>query len=78
MNLPKSLIRYKSKISDFENDTAVNNGYWLYYAAGWKSGTDAIGCQHQDHEDTITELVRCVRGVIQCTCAECTEMLSKV
>ena len=75
-SIPKSLAKYYDKISDYENSTRDHNGHWLYYAAGWKSGSDPLGAQHQDHEDTIKELVRCVREALPCGCSECTEMLS--
>ncbi len=77
MTLPKTLKKYESKISDYENDTAQDNGHWVYYAAGWKSYTDPMGCLHQDHEDTIKELATCARYALKCDCAECVEMLTK-
>ncbi len=77
MTLPKTLQKFADKISDYENDTAQDNGHWVYYRSGWKSHDDPIGVIHQDHEDTITELAQCARYAIPCDCDECQADLAK-
>lgn len=69
--LPKTLQRYASRIVDYSDERSNDNGIWLYYKLGWKSWSDPLGCQHQDHEDTVKELVYCVRNAIKCDCSEC-------
>lgn len=44
---------------------------WVYYPRGWKSGTDALGAQHQDHTDTMSQVRSSVRGAIPCDCVDC-------
>lgn len=48
------------------------DGWWAYYADGWKSSTDTVGAQHTDHADTKREIMRLVRSAIPCNCKQCT------
>lgn len=75
--LPKSLQRHAARIVDYSDERESDNGIWVYYANGWKSYTDPLGCLHQDHEDTITELAYHARNVMPCDCAECAERIAK-
>ena len=71
MQLPKSLQRYASRIADYSDERSSGNGIWLYYKRGWKSLSDPMGCLHQDHEDTVKELVSCARAMLKCDCNDC-------
>lgn len=75
--LPKTLRRYAAVIADYSDERNSDNGIWLFYVPGIKSGSDPIGCVHQEHEETVTELLSCVRSRVQCDCGECREMLTQ-
>lgn len=71
MSLPKTLQRYAARIAEYSDERGSDNGIWLYYRAGWKSASDPMGCQHQDHEDTVQELAVCARDAVRCDCDDC-------
>jgi len=54
------------------------DGWWAYYADGWKSSTDAVGAQHTDHADTKREIMKLVRSAIPCNCKQCEAKNAKV
>lgn len=74
--LPKTLRRFAAKLDDFEI-SSDDGTYWCYYVPGLKSGGDIMGCQHQDHVDTITECATSIRYAIPCDCEECLGMIAK-
>lgn len=52
------------------------DGWWLAYAPGWKSSTDAVGACHMEHEDTKREVLALAKDAMPCDCAECRKILS--
>jgi hypothetical protein len=47
------------------------DGFWIYYGKGFKSSTDPVGVQHQDHADTRMEAEEMAQDAIACRCEEC-------
>lgn len=74
--LPKTLRKYASKIEDYSDEKASDNGVWVYYVPGWKSSTDPVGNQHQEHEDTVKECASWVKSALPCNCQECLDMIA--
>lgn len=69
--LPRTLRKFASRITDYENDTCNDNGHWVYLADGWKNNDDPIAVNHTIHETTLAECVAMIRGAIRCDCADC-------
>ena len=69
--LPKTLRKYADFIADYSDERGSDNGIWVYYVLGYKSYTDAIGCLHQEHEDTVSEVADHGRNRLKCDCDEC-------
>jgi hypothetical protein len=62
----------KPKASQCEIKTDPNDGsLWVYYPHGWKSGSDPMGCQHQDHIDNKSEVRSSIKDAIPCDCEDC-------
>lgn len=56
------------RVAELLDETAVDNGYWIYLKPGFTA--DPLSA-HDIHEDTLTACVRALRDVEPCTCAEC-------
>lgn len=47
------------------------DGYWIYYAKGRKSGSDPLGSQHSDVANTRKERDQMIAESLPCDCDEC-------
>jgi hypothetical protein len=74
MTLPKSLHRFAEKIEDFENQRAIQNGYWVHLRTGFINPTSET---HIIHETTLAECIVQLREVEPCSCADCQQELSR-
>lgn len=63
LNLPKSLQRFASKITDVSDERGSGDGYWVYLKKGW---INTLSETHCIHEDTITDCAKEMRFVEVC------------
>lgn len=68
MTIPKTLLRFASKIESIDDERAVQNGYWVNLKAGWID--DESGC-HAIHEDTLAACALRFSFVKPCQCEDC-------
>jgi hypothetical protein len=66
-----TVIERLSKNSKVDHAYRDNDGYWVEYKCGWKSGSDPLGAVHGDREDTARDIVRAVSNAIRCSCVDC-------
>jgi hypothetical protein len=71
LSIPKSLERFRDRITRYDDERSYGNPIFVCYAAGWKSYTDFVGVQHSDAELNIKDITYCVKNAIRCDCAEC-------
>jgi Zn-finger protein len=57
--------KYYPMIQDCEAD---EDGYWIYLNKGWTNGD----C-HTIHEDSKTQAIKCLPGVLKCECKICSD-----
>lgn len=69
--LPKTLERFRSILIDYSDERGSQNGIWAYFIPGIKSGGDPLGCVHQEHENTPSELANALVYVRPCDCEDC-------
>ena len=74
--MPSGLRRFTGRIEGYSDERCSQNGIWMYYRPGWKSGNDPLGEQHQDVGDTVAQMVSYARNAVVCNCQEC-EALGK-
>lgn len=63
--LPATLRSLAKRITDFEDERNIQNGYWVHLAAGWFSD---ITETHIVHEDTLAFCAYLVRDARPCSC----------
>ena len=68
MTLPKSLEKFRDKISDVDDMRSSGEGYWVYLKEGWR---DPDGETHCIHEDTIRECAKLMKWIEPCTDPTC-------
>lgn len=64
LRLPKSLEKFRDKISDVEDYRASDDGYWVHLKCGWRTYD---GETHSIHEETITECAKLMKWIVPCT-----------
>lgn len=72
-DMTKNKTRFKS-LDVVNSDPRVSevfqdeDGIWLWLNTGWTG--DPLSA-HDIHEDTVTAILRCYRGIVACECDSC-------
>ena len=69
MTKTEAKVRGDPRIEAVEVDD--EDGIWAYTKPGFHDGYDALGRTHCVHEDTWTAVLRAMRGIEPCDCAQC-------
>jgi len=72
--LPTLLRPFAKKISMFDDERNVDNGFFVVLVDGWRDSGDFI---HQFHEDTLPALVNLLKSIEPCDCKDCSDSLQK-
>lgn len=67
------LEKYPDVIHEIDDESAWDDGYWIYFKPGYLFDRDT----HLVHEYTIKELARSMRNVSACDCDDCKKGLAK-
>lgn len=70
--LPKGLRKLfdDPRVDSIDDETAHDNGYWVYYIKGWRNSE--IEC-HFTHEWTMLDTLESHKSVVPCHCDQCLE-----
>lgn len=59
------------RIEEVSDERGSGDGIWVYTKPGFHDGYDPRGPTHAVHEDTWRDVLRQMRSIEPCACADC-------
>jgi len=55
----------------YDLEKTREDGWFVYYKDGWKSGYEPSGAVHYDCEPTKREIMKAIKNAEKCCCKDC-------